>query len=183
MPFGNNRRRQRGTALVEFALVGIPFIFLWISVAEIARGMWQYHTIQYATKMANGYAASHGATCASPNSCAVNVSNVVGVFENYAIGIPMSAVTLTLSSSTAGNSITCNPVSTCSTSGSWSSQWPPSSNGDNAVGKPIQIKAIYSFTTALAMFFPGAGQPMQFSGTGTAGQFYLPGYSYELIQF
>ena len=179
----NKRRRQRGEALVEFALVGIPFIFLWISVAEIARGMWQYHTIQYATKMAKSYAAVHGATCASPNSCAVSVANVVGVFQNYAIGIPMSAVTLTLTSNTSSNSVTCNPVSTCSMNSAWSTQWPPSNSGDNEVGKAVQVQATYSFSTALAMFFPGAGRPMQFSGSGTAGQFYLPGYSYELIQF
>lgn len=176
------RTRQRGEALVEFALVGIPLLFVWISVAEMARGMWQYHTIQYATKVANNYAATHGATCASPNSCSVNVSSVVGVFQNNAIGIPMSAVSLTLYSQTSSNSVTCNPVSTCSTNAAWSTQWPPTSNSDNAVGKPVSIKTVYGFTTALSMYFPLAGAPVQFSGAAP-GLFYFPGYSYELIQF
>lgn len=60
------RNRQRGEALIEFTMVGIPLLFVWISTAEMARGMWQYHTLQYATKMANAYASTHGATCAHP---------------------------------------------------------------------------------------------------------------------
>jgi Flp pilus assembly protein TadG len=178
------RRRLRGEALVEFTLVGIPLMFVWISTVEMARGMWQYHTLQYATKMANAYAAVHGATCSSSgNSCTVDVSDVVTQFQNYAIGIPMANVKLVLVSNTAGNSVTCNPVSTCSTNGSWSTQWPPPANSDNAVGNPVEVKTYYTFNTALAMFWPGSGTPWSFGSSAGSGKFVFPGYSYELIQF
>jgi hypothetical protein len=176
------RKRLGGNAMIEFVLVGIPLLFVCISIEEMARGMWQYHTLQYAVKMANNYAAVHGATCAtSPNSCTVNVSNVVGVFATNAIGVPMSNVAVTLTSE--NNSATCSQVSTCSTSSSWSTQWPPSANGDNAVGNWIKFRADYTFNTALSMFWPGAGTPVSFGSNVGAGKFDFPGYSYELIQF
>jgi Flp pilus assembly protein TadG len=178
-----NRRRTRGEALIEFTIIGIPLIFIWISLGEMARGMWQYHTLQYATKMANAYAATHGATCGTPNSCSVNVSDVVGVFQQNAIGIPMDKVSLTLTSATSANAVTCNQVSTCSSNGSWSTTWPPSASGDNAVGKSVSIKTIYKFNSALAVFWPGSGSPWSFGVPAGSGQFYFPGYSYQLIQF
>lgn len=113
----------------------------------------------------------------------MNVSDVVGVFQANAIGIPMDKVALTLQSATAANTVTCNPVSTCSSNGSWSTQWPPSGSGDNAVGEPVEVKTEYLFTTALAMFWPGAGTPWSFGSAAGSGRFYFPGYSYQLIQF
>jgi hypothetical protein len=168
--------------MMEFVLVGIPLIFVCISIEEMARGMWQYHTIQYAAKLANAYASVHGATCAtSPNSCTVNVSNVVNVFSSNAIGVPMSQVAVTLTSQ--NNSASCTQVSTCTSSSSWNTQWPPSANGDNAVGNWIKFRADYTFNTALSMFWPGAGKSFSFGSPAGAGKFDFPGYSYQLIQF
>jgi Flp pilus assembly protein TadG len=176
------RKRSRGAAMIEFVLVGIPLLFLVISIEEMARGMWQYHTLQFAVKMANAYASVHGATCGtSPNSCTVNVSNVVTVFTNYAIGIPMSEVQVTLTSE--NNSYTCNPVNTCSTTTAWSKQWPPSLNSDNTVGNWIKFRADYTFSSALSMFWPGGGKGVSFGSNQGAGKFDIPGYSYQLIQF
>jgi Flp pilus assembly protein TadG len=170
--------------MLEFVLVGIPMLFGVISVEEMSRGMWQYHTLQYAVKMANAYASVHGATCATtPNSCTVDVSNVIGQFQTYAIGVPMAQVAVTLTSETSTNAVTCSQVSTCSSSSSWSTQWPPSSNGDNAVGNWIKFRADYTFHTALAMFWPGAGKPISFGSSAGAGTFDFPGYSMQIIQF
>jgi hypothetical protein len=33
------RKGQRGSAMVEFALVGVPLLFAWISAVEMARGV------------------------------------------------------------------------------------------------------------------------------------------------
>lgn len=176
------RKRLRGSILVEFVLVGIPLLFIVIGLEEMARGMWQYHTLQYAVKMANAYASVHRATCGtSPNSCTVDVSAVIGVFQTNAIGIPMSNVAVTLTSE--NNSATCSQVSTCSTSSSWSTQWPPSADGDNAVGNWIKFRADYTFKTALSMFWPGAGKPLSFGSSAGLGKFDFPGFSYQLIQF
>jgi len=79
------RKWRRGSALIEFILVGIPFLFLWISIEEISRGMFPYHTLQFASKMAASYASEHGATCSSgTNTCSTTVGNVVTVFKNDA---------------------------------------------------------------------------------------------------
>jgi len=178
------RRRRSGEALVEFTLVGIPLLFVFICVTEMSRGMWQYHTLQYATKMANAFAAVHGATCSiNGNSCTVDVSDVVTVFQNNAIGIPMANVAITLTSATPANAVTCSQVSTCSSNAAWSTQWPPTGSGDNAVGNVVQIKTEYQFNTALAMFWPGAGRPWSFASAAGSGTFWFPGYSYEMIQF
>jgi Flp pilus assembly protein TadG len=173
------KRRKRGSVLIEFTLVGIPALFLWVSILEMARGMWQYHTVQYACKMAAAYASVHGATCGSPNSCLKNMSDVVGVFQTNAIGVPMANVSLTLTS--ASGSVKCTQVSTCSSNSSWSTTWPPTS--DNAVGNAIQIRADYSFSTALSMFWPGAGKAWGFGSALGKGKFDFPGYSYQIIQF
>jgi Flp pilus assembly protein TadG len=175
------RGRRKGSALLEFTLVGIPLIFLWLSVVQMGIGMWQYHTIQYAVKMATSYASVHGATCASPNSCFVNVSDVVNMFQTNAIGVPMSKVALTLTSQ-SGASVTCSAVSTCSGNASWSTTWPPTASNDNAVGKWIKIRADYTFNSSLAMFLPGSGS-VHFGSNVGAGAFDFPGYSYQLIQF
>jgi len=176
------RKKRLGSALVEFTLVSIMVIFVWISIEEMARGMWIYHTLQYAVKMTAAYASMHGATCSiTPNSCSVNVSTVVGVFKATAIGVPMNQVTLTLTTA-SGAATTCNPVSTCSSNAAWSTMWPPSSNGDNAVGKDIYIRADYVFHTALAMFVPGKGR-VAFGSNQGAGTFDFPGYSHQSILF
>jgi Flp pilus assembly protein TadG len=172
-------RRRRGNAVVEFTVVGIPMLFLWVSVMEMSRAMWQYHTIQYACKMTAAFASVHGATCASPNSCLKNMSDVVATFKTYAIGVPMDKVALKLTSQSS--SVSCSQVSTCSSNASWSTTWPPTS--DNAVGNAIQVRADYTFYTALAMFWPGAGKPWSFGSSIGSGKFDLPGYSYQLIQF
>lgn len=178
-PIKQLKRGRRGNALIEFTLVGIPMLFLWVSVIEMGRAMWQYHTIQYACKMTAAYASVHGATCASPNSCLKNMSDVVGVFQTNAIGVPMDKVALKLVSQSG--SVTCTQVSTCSSNGSWSTTWPPTS--DNAVGNAVQVRADYTFSTALSMFWPGAGRAWSFGSAIGSGKFDLPGFSYQLIQF
>ena len=177
-----NRGRMRGSALLEFTLVGITLMFVWISIEEMARGMWNYHTLQYATKLTASYASVHGATCStSPNTCSVNVSDVVGVFKKAAIGIPMSKVVLTLTTA-SGAATTCNPVSTCSTNAKWSTMWPPSASSDNAVAKDIYVRADYTFNTALALFVPGKGK-VAFGSAAGAGAYDFPGYSHQSILF
>ena len=174
------KKNERGSAMVEFALVGVTLLFIWLSTVQIAFGMWNYHTLQYAVKTATAYASVHGVNCTtSPNNCSVNVSNIVTVFQNAAIGIPMSQVRLTLTTA-SGATTTCTQVSTCSSNGAWNTVWPPSSNSDNAMGKDIYLRADYNFASALAMFIPGHGSVSFGNGTGA---FDFPGYSHQLIIF
>lgn len=176
-----NKKSSRGSAILEFTLMGIPMIFVVICTVEMARGMWNYHTLQYAVKAATAYASMHGATCGLPNSCSVAVSDVVNVFQTAAIGIPMDKVALTLTTA-SGAADTCTQVSTCSTKGFWGTTWPPSAGNDNAVGKDIYIRADYTFASALALLFPGVGS-VAFHGSAAGGAFDFPGYSHQRILF
>jgi Flp pilus assembly protein TadG len=147
--------RRKGNALIEFTLVAIPLIFIQISIVEICRAMWDYHSLAQAVKAASRSVATRGAGCAG-NGCAITVGQIATTISAYAVGMPSSSLNVTLTSN-AGN-VTCNPLSSCSRS---STVWPPA--GGNSVGSDIIISGSYNFTSMLMMFVPGTNG-MQFSG-------------------
>ena len=149
------RRGRAGNALIEFTLVAIPLIFVIISIVEICRGMWDYHSLAQAVKVASRTAATRGAGCAG-KGCAMTVGQIASKISAYAVGMPASSLNVTLTSN-AGN-VTCNPLSSCAGSGT---VWPPA--GGNTAGSDIIITASYRFTSAVAMFVPGK-HGMRFSG-------------------
>ena len=51
------RQRRRGSALLEFTLVGIPILFLSTSVISASLDMWQFHNLAYGTQMTARYVA------------------------------------------------------------------------------------------------------------------------------
>jgi Flp pilus assembly protein TadG len=149
------RDRRRGQTLIEFTLVGIPLMFVLISVFEMSRGMWIYHTLAYAVKEGTRYAAVHGINCqTSPNTCTIAVRDVVAKIRDSGIGLLPGELDVTLTAQ-SGAQVVCSPISASCLANA--SQWPPSSNGDNQVGKQVTIAATYPFRSALAMFWPGAG--------------------------
>ncbi len=157
---------------MEFALCGVPMLFAWISVIEMARGMWYYHTLQFAVKTAGDYVAVHGAGCAtSPNSCTVQISDIATKLKTAAIGIPDSMINVTFTSA-SGSTQTCNPLTACYSN---ATQWPPTANGDNAVAKDFKIRADMTFRSALSMVTP--------QGSVAFGTFDFPGYTHQLIRF
>jgi Flp pilus assembly protein TadG len=148
-------KRRRGNAIIEFTLVAIPLIFVQISLVEMCRGMWDYHSLAQAVKGATRAAATRGTGCAG-TACAMTVGQIAATISAYAVGMPASALNVTLTSS--AGTVTCNPLSTCTGS---STVWPPA--GGNAVGSDIIVSASYNFTSMLMMFVPG-NNGMQFSG-------------------
>lgn len=166
------RRKTRGSATIEFTLVGIPLIFALISVEEMARGMWMYETESSAVAQAVRYTVVHGANCsANGNTCTATVGNIASVIATCGIGLASSQWNVTLISASGSNNVTCNPLSNCLTN---STVWPPSP--DNAQGASVAISATYPFTSALAMLFPGA-KPVTFS------TYNLPAYALQVMQF
>jgi Flp pilus assembly protein TadG len=173
---------QRGSALLEFTLSGIPMMFIWISVVQMGIGMWQYHTIQYAVKTAGAYATVHGSDCSTGgNSCTIEVENVAQVLQNYLIGVDPTQVTVTFNAM-ASDHVTVASTITCTLSGGVSpclsntTQWPPS--GNNAPGTDIEIQTEYLWKSALAMVAPGPG-----AGPVSFGTFWLPGFTHQTIVF
>ena len=85
------RRRVAGNTLIEFTLVGIPLVFLLVSVFEMSRGMWLYHTLATAVREGTRLAVVHGGDCnLYPNSCAVTVRTVANRIRDAAVGLPPS---------------------------------------------------------------------------------------------
>ena len=62
-PPPKKRRSRAGQAMVEFTFVGIPLMFTLISIFEVSRGMWIYHTLAYSVKNGVRFASVHGINC------------------------------------------------------------------------------------------------------------------------
>ena len=170
-------RGRVGQALIEFTFVGIPLMFTLISIFEVSRGMWIYHTLAYSVKNGVRYASVHGVNCVNaannPNNCQVNigpsatVGTIANVIRQAAVGLDPAQTTLTFTDNSG-------TVTTCTLSACTATAWPPNVTGVNDVGKLIRIDIRTPFTSAIAMFWPGA-PPLGFaSGTlGASSQDYI----------
>lgn len=155
--------------MLEFVLVGIPMVFMLISISEMARGMWLYQTLAFATNETMRYAAVHGKDCGGSNTCSITVETLAQMAAQYAIGLSPSSLNVTFTS--ASGSVVCNPLSSCY---NITSLWPPST--DNALGSNISMSSSYQFHSALSMFWPGAAKV-------SFGVFNLGAYSGQRILF
>jgi len=164
------KNRQRGSAAVEFVLTGIPLIFIWIGIFWMSFGMWEFHTLQYAAKVANTYTAVHGYGYVSQAGSGIKVQDVANVFAGNAVGIVPSTVTLTLTAGT-NSTKTCR-LDTCQTD---TTVWPPSTN--NSIGTDIKLTAAYTLNTPFAMWTPTNGS------TSFANSYSLAGDSHQQILF
>ncbi len=165
------KQRQRGSAMIEFTLVGIPMIFLLISIFEVSRAMWNYHTLAFAIREGTRYAAVHGSGCSTDprNSCQATVAQVAQRIQDAGIGLDASELTLTFTSS--GSSIKCT-LNTCLGT---VTNWPEAPK--NTPGNAIAISGSLPFQSAMAMFWPGAGKGI------TLPTAYLTAGSADIIQF
>ena len=164
--------------MIEFALTGIPLLFMVISTVQMAIGMWHYHTIQWAVKQAGAYLASHGSSTGYCKSNTCQIQNVASVLQTAAIGIPASSINVTFTPvsssdhSTQGTAYSCR-LDNCVTD---STVWPVTNY--NSVGSEFEIKATYQWFNALSMVASGPGtDPVKF-GTPT-----FPGYTHQIILY
>jgi len=177
------RRNRTGNALLEFTLVGIPLLFVLISIFEIARGMWTYHTLAHAVRAGTRFAVVHGSNCNpalnNANNCLATIQNVATVIRDAGVGLIPTDLTVTrMEIAAAGVTLYSVPGSprTLDTLLTDLGNFPPASNL-SAVGNDVVITATYPFRSAIALFWPGAGPGIQF------GVFNLPASSREKIQF
>ena len=178
-------RSQRGATTIEMTFVGIPLIFILISVFEISRGMWMYNTAATAVREGVRFATVHGVNCVFtggiPNQCDVTANDIVRVIRtglgngsthslNYgptgagSVGLVETTTDLTFTS--ASGTLTCKLDGS---TGACNSQWPPGppafpNANDNAVKQFITISIKAPFRSAISMFWPGS-RPMQFGAT------------------
>lgn len=164
------RRRQAGSTMLEFVLIGISMIFMLICLFEISRGMWAYHTLAYAVREGTRYAAMHGKGCASPNTCSVTIDNIITYMKNSGGAFDPDNITLTFTpeAGTATSDTITNLVGNTTV-------FPPAIA--NAPQNTIQISAQYKFKTILAMLWFGS------RGINDNRTFYFTASSTEPIQF
>ncbi len=145
---------------MEFPLVGIPLIFVMISVFEMGRGMWNYHTLQEAVKEGTRFSAVRGtdlvsyvpaceASGGNPDSCGASVNGVAHTLASAAVGLPPQTWQATLIAPC--QTVTCNPLNSCFGN---TTTWPPTSC--DSVGAVIEVQGLYQFQSALSMFWPGS---------------------------
>lgn len=164
------RRRQRGNSLIEFTLIGIPMIFVLVSIFEVARLGWTFHTLSSAVSSTARFAMVHGKNCGkAPNACAITVADVARRMRTMGVGLVPAETDLTLVS--AAGTITCR-LDKCLGD---NTTWPPP--GGNEPGWEIEVGATYSIRSMVAMFWPGAGSVAPF------GLVRLPANAREVIQF
>ena len=97
------RRKRRGQAMVEFALVAPMFFILFFGIIEAGRFIFFYETLSHATREGARYAIVNGANTlgcptgpAAPNSSACDVSgaNVVTKVRQSAYGVSSTGITV-----------------------------------------------------------------------------------------
>jgi Flp pilus assembly protein TadG len=166
-------RHEKGSTLIEFTLVGIPLLLIFISLIEICIAMWNYHTLAYAVREGARYASTKGQGCTyGGNTCSVTVGAIAQQIATAGTGLVPGQLNIDLIS--AAGDFPCHPLSNCLSD---STIWPPSSSSANVPGSSISVSGSYSVQTGVVMmFFPGTGASQLSSVT-------LPASSQQVIQF
>ncbi len=84
-----SRRRNRGAAIVEFALGFMLFIMMLVGVMEFGLAVWAYTTVAQATRQGARYAMVHGS--ANP----ATADQIKSVVAANAVGLDLSNLTVT----------------------------------------------------------------------------------------
>ncbi len=168
------RNKRKGTAILEFTLVGIPMIFVLISIFELARGMWMYHTTAYAVKEATRLAIVKGQGYVYARDklggTGVTVGRIVAEIRQAGVGLDVDDAGSEVKLS---GGFDCKPIRVCLGN---TAQWPP--GGSNRRSQPLSIEVVVPFRSALAMFWPVGG-----GAARTFGVKYFRAYSEDRIQF
>lgn len=171
-----SNRAKRGNAVIEFTLVGIPIIFVLISIVEVARGMWIYSTLAHAVREGTRYAIVHGQNCATaPNQCQATVAMIAARIRDGGAGLIPADLTVTLENASGGVVMSSVGPTTLANLLTNNTVFPAGAGA--APGNDVVIRASYPFSSAIALFWPGAGPGMVFP------TFNLPAISRDKIQF
>ena len=126
-------RENRGSSLVEFALISFMFVIVLAGVVEMGRMVLVYNTIANAAREGTRYAIVHGGDRTGPGATGFNaasgpgnVTNVQTVVKNFASAglINTNALTITVA-------------------------YP---NGNNTAGSPVTGKVLYTYDPFVNFF-------------------------------
>jgi Flp pilus assembly protein TadG len=142
------RNRRRGSTLLEFTLTAIPVLFLSLAVVQCGLAMLEYDSMANAVTVAARYAANHGASCGTPNSCTVRIEDVANLIASTTWIISNSTMSVTFTD--PSGSTTCE-LSVCEAN---PAQFPSGTGGANAVGNQISIQVTHKIVNPMPMFWP-----------------------------
>lgn len=154
----DRRRAQRGSAIVEFTLVGIGLMFALISIFEMARGMWVYHTLAHVSKEATRFLIVHGKECQTRASCQAEATlqTLANRIQYHGVGllpelleVQVYRVVGTTETQVVGTGGAYRTVTNLSTD---TALWDATAQ----MGDAVHVVLRYPFRSALAMFWPGA---------------------------
>lgn len=154
-----SRKRQLGTAIVEFAVAAAVPILMVVATMQICLAMWSYETLQRAVSEGTRYSSTKGPGCSyTGNSCTVSIGTITSRIASTGIALNPASLNVTLTS-TAG-SVSCAPITTCYTN---TALWPPSTVNQ---GSAISITATYPVS---AIIIPGGGGISSSTVSATSG--------------
>jgi len=64
-----NSKPERGSTLVEFALIAMLFLTMILAIIDFSRALYTYHFLSHAARQATRWAAVNGALCNDDGSC------------------------------------------------------------------------------------------------------------------
>lgn len=141
-------------------MIGIGLIFVIISIFEMSRGMWIYHTLAHASKEATRFLIVHGPDCQKHVSCAADATfaTMANRVQYHGAGLVPTDLQIQVYANgtqilgSGGGYVTLSSLS--GSTGIWSAT--------TYRGQPVQVGLRYPFRSALAMFWPGTS-PVRFS--------------------
>jgi Flp pilus assembly protein TadG len=141
-------RKQRGSTLLEFAIVIVLLLTMMFGVVDFGRALYAYHFVANAAREASRYASVRGSTWTS-NPCGTNIStpgcsadagNVQSYVQNLATGIGLG-----------------NTQSSTILDASLVGRNPPNGRTDCATGSPVppgcvaEVEVDYAFNFILPL--------------------------------
>jgi Flp pilus assembly protein TadG len=95
------RAGERGSALVEFALVSTATLTLMLGIVDFGRALYTYHLVANAARSGTRYAMVRGSTC-TVSGCPATTDTIQTYVRGLAPGIDPNSLAVTTTWTSAG---------------------------------------------------------------------------------
>lgn len=96
MSNGKRRKREAGTALLEFSLAMVTILFLVFGIIDIGRALFAYDWVSDAARQATRFAMVRGQKCAGlSGGCPATSTDITNYVKGLATGVYPDQVTVT----------------------------------------------------------------------------------------
>jgi Flp pilus assembly protein TadG len=91
---------ERGSAVVEFAIVSTVVLTMMLGIIDFGRGLYTYHLVYNAARSGTRYAIVRGSSCSAPG-CPATSDQIQTYVRGLAPGIDPASLTVTTTWATA----------------------------------------------------------------------------------